>query len=237
MARPGSSANGGGEGNAPRARGPRFDPELVAHVLERYRAGWFLMDNDGAGAQWVTPYQRALLPLDERFAVSRSLRAMVRRGGFRVTTDAAFGRVIRACAVASPGREETWLNGQIIAVFEHLHAAGHAHSIEAWLPSAEGGADVLVGGLYGLAMGRVFCGESMFSLPALGGSNASKVCLVHLVTHLRALGFVVLDAQLPNPHLEQFGLFTVDQAQYLRTLETHAQGIGPAWLPFPREMP
>jgi len=208
---------------------------LIAQLLSLYRDGWFPMarsleelkearatDPDASEVSWVQPDQRAIIPLDERFKVPTSLARRVRSGRFVVTSDVAFGRVIRACGEPQPEREETWLHPEIIALFELLHDAGHAHSVEAWL-AKENGELVLVGGLYGLSLGRIFAGESMFSRPALGGTDASKVCLVHLVEHLRRRIFVLLDAQLENPHLDQFGLYTMQAEAYQQVLEQEAQ--------------
>jgi len=129
----------------------------------------------------------------------------------------------------APGREETWIDPTVVAIFEALHRAGLAHSVEAWVRGE--GEERLVGGLYGLALGRVFCGESMFSRPAEGGTDASKVCLVKLVEHLRGRGFRVLDAQLSNPHLVQFGLYEVSGFRYRRWLEEWADQSA-EWLPW-----
>ena len=212
-------------------RQPESDEELVGAALSAYRAGWFPMYMAEEGVvQWVQPRRRSLIPLDERFAVSRSLRSVVRSGRFMVTSDEAFEAVIRACAVPGRGRESTWLNEEIVGVFLRFHRAGLAHSVEAWLAGA-GGERTLVGGLYGLALGAIFCGESMFSRPALGGSNASKVCLVHLVEHLRQRGFAALDAQLTNPHLEQFGSHEITQREYALLLRKHS-GRALGWAPF-----
>ncbi len=228
---------------------------LVDKALALYRQGWFPMfDDERRVLEWVQPHERGLLPLDERFRVPRSLRQRVRSGKFVITCDRAFGRVIRECGTPAPGRERTWLSPEIIDLFEALHAAGHAHSIEAWVVETKDGirdsafgiredAEVpsrmpsaelrvpepfLVGGLYGLALGSAFCGESMFSRPDLGGTDASKVCLVHLVEHLRAQGFVLLDAQLHNEHLEQFGLFEVPMEAYTGMLKA-AAGVAVQW--------
>lgn len=198
-------------------------PELSADervrldaLLGMYRQGWFPMrEPDGPEVRWVQPQRRAVIPLDERFHVPRNLRARVRAGRFEIGHDRAFGEVIRACAEPGEGREETWLAPEIIDAFELFHRAGVAHSVEARL----GG--VLVGGLYGVALGRVFAGESMFSRPGQGGTDASKVCLVHLVEHLRRRGFVLLDAQLANPHLEQFGAYEMPREEYLAILAEH----------------
>lgn len=112
-----------------------------------------------------------------------------------------------------------------------MHQAGLAHSVEAWTPGHEGHPPQLVGGLYGLAVGTVFCGESMFSRPALGGSNASKVCLVHLVHHLRRRGFTLLDAQMTNDHLEQFGCYTMPREEYIERV-AQSPLESPDWQPF-----
>lgn len=196
---------------------------LVDKALALYGQGWFPMfDDERRVVEWVQPHERGLLPLDERLRVPRSLRQRVRSGKFIITCDQAFGRVIRECGTPAHGRERTWLCSEIIDLFETLHAAGHAHSVEAWVN------DTLVGGLYGLALGGAFCGESMFSRPDLGGTDASKVCLVHLVEHLRSRGFVLLDAQLHNEHLEQFGLYEVPMDAYTGMLKS-ATGVAAQW--------
>lgn len=196
-----------------------------------YAQGWFPMHdsgNDGKGeVRWVQPHHRGIIPLDPAvFRVPRSLRQRVRGGGFVITCDKVFDRVIRECAAPAKGREETWLDPTIIGLFELLHRAGLAHSVEAWAPATRDAgttrlelSHTLVGGLYGLCVGSVFCGESMFSRPALGGTDASKVCLVHLVEHLRARKFTLLDAQLTNTHLEQFGAFEMPRGEYLKHLD------------------
>lgn len=211
----------------------------VRHVLRMYREGWFpMLMESGRGVEWVQPHERAIVPLDGRFKVSKSLAQRVRSGRFIVTHNRAFGEVIRACASPAKGREDTWLHPSIIDAFDLLHQAGHAHSVEAWLPpvgqrvaSRVGdppAGSVLVGGLYGLALGSVFCGESMFSRPNQGGTDASKVCLVHLVQHLRARGFTLLDAQLSSEHLERFGMYEMPQEMYAKHLAAHA-GDAVAW--------
>ncbi len=194
---------------------------LVSASLSLYARGWFPMCDPGTGVvHWVLPRKRGVLPLGEGFRVSRSLRALVRSGRFRVTCDVAFGRVIRECGRLRGGRTETWLCPEIIRLFDLLHRSGHAHSVEAWREGPRG--PVLVGGLYGLVVGSAFCGESMFTREDLGGTNASKVCLVHLVDHLRSQGFTLLDAQLANPHLEQFGCYEIEQAECAELLGTAA---------------
>lgn len=203
----------------------------VPRVLELYAQGWFPMDASHRGrrartrTEWVQPEERGVFCLQPGgLIVSRSLRQRVRSGRFVITSDQAFGRVIRACALPSPGREETWINEEIVMIFEALHASGVAHSVEAWLPAEpeKGLERRLVGGLYGVAVGRIFAGESMFSRPEKGGTDASKVCLVHLWHHLRDLGFQLLDAQMFNPHLASLGLVTLSRDEFLAQLATHA---------------
>lgn len=190
------------------------------------------MNNPDTGeTEWVQGRRRGIIPIEpDKFRVPKTLGARVRSGRFRVTTDTDFAGVIHACAAASPGRDDTWIDSTIIDVFESLHALGLAHSVEAWL-DVPGELPRLVGGLYGLALGRIFCGESMFSRPDLGGTDASKVCLVKLVEHLRMRGFRVLDAQLSNPHLAQFGMYEVVNHTYKGWLDKWADE-GVEWGPW-----
>ncbi|MBI1190900.1 MAG: leucyl/phenylalanyl-tRNA--protein transferase [Tepidisphaera sp.] len=204
----------------PAPREPPTPEQALQWVLSMYRQGWFPMYDDASRqVQWVQPHHRGIIPLDDRFTASRSLRALVRRRHFVVTSDTAFIDVIEACAAPAKGREDTWLSDEIIDAFVAMHEKGLAHSIEVW---TRGPRRTLVGGLYGLRLGSVFCGESMFSRPDLGGTNASKVALVHLVHHLRRQGFTLLDSQMENDHLAQFGCFTIPREEYLRHLVKHA---------------
>jgi leucyl/phenylalanyl-tRNA--protein transferase len=153
--------------------------------------------------QWYTSDPRAIIPLD-RFRISRSLRGVLKRRTFSIAVDTAFPEVIRACA----DRAETWISDEVIEVYTALHRRGDAHSVEAWRGRT------LAGGLYGVVIGGAFFGESMFSRE----SNASKVALVALVGHLRARGFRLLDSQLMNEHMRQFGAVEIPRARYLRLL-------------------
>lgn len=153
---------------------------------------------------WFSPDPRAVIPLDERFHVPHGLRRTLKRGQFEVRVDTAFERVIRACA----RRKDTWINGTIMASYVNLHRLGHAHSVEAWLDGE------LAGGLYGVALGGAFFGESMFH----DVTDASKVALHALVERLRAHGFVLLDTQWTTPHLERFGTHEIPRAEYLELL-------------------
>ncbi len=195
-----------------------FSAELVVRA---YCAGYFPMarQRDGRGGiDWYSPDPRALLPLDERFKVRRSLAKRVKQRPYRITRDTAFAQVIRACAQPRPGAAETWISDQIITVYEDLHHAGLAHSVEAY------DGDELVGGLYGVALGAAYFGESMFSRRP----DASQLCLVHLVEHLRARGYHLLDVQFVNPHLAQFGVVETPRVRYLERL-AEALGAGVSW--------
>ena len=181
-------------------------PELV---LRAYRAGLFPMAETRRGNRlyWLDPEQRGVLPLD-RFHVPRRLLRTVRSGLYSVTSDRCFPAVISACASSAPGREDTWINPDIERLFGALHELGHAHSVEC---RQDG---VLVGGLYGVSLGGVFFGESMFSR----ARDASKVALVHLVARLRVGGYRLLDTQFTTSHLAQFGTEEVPRDDYKRLL-------------------
>lgn len=181
-------------------------PELL---LKAYAFGVFPMakSRDDAKVFWVQPKERGVLPLD-KFHVSRSLRKVLKRGEFTITCDQDFAGVLAGCAEPKPGRPETWINGTIVELFTSLHAAGLAHSVEVWRAGA------LMGGLYGLAMGAAFFGESMFSRVG----NASKVALCHLVGILKHGGFTLLDTQFITDHLKTFGAIEIPQADYLNLL-------------------
>lgn len=183
-------------------------------LLLAYRLGIFPMaeSRDAEDVLWVRPHERGILPL-ETFHVPRRLADTVKSDRYQIRVDTVFGEVIRGCAEARPGRRDTWINPAIIEVFEGLHARGLAHSVEAW----HGGA--LVGGLYGLSLGGAFFAESKFSRM----TDASKVALVHLAARLKMGGYVLLDAQFPNPHLEQFGAIAISEDRFQRLL---AQALG-----------
>ena len=168
-------------------------PDLM---LRAYRHGLFPMAETRRGERlfWLDPERRGVLPLDG-FHVPRRLRRTVLSDCFTVTTDQDFAGTVAGCATPVPGREDTWINPQIERLFAALYGMGHAHSVEIRK------AGVLVGGLYGVAIGGAFFGESMFSFV----SDASKVALVHLVARLRRGGFTLLDTQFVTAHLAQFG--------------------------------
>ncbi|MDT0632226.1 leucyl/phenylalanyl-tRNA--protein transferase [Rubrivirga sp. F394] len=187
-------------------------PDLL---VAAYRAGAFPMadPDDGDRVGWYAPDPRAVLPLDA-FHVPKTLARTVRAGRFRVTTDTAFEAVVRACAAPAPGREETWISDEIVAAYTALHEHGLAHSVECWTDGPEGAR--FAGGLYGVALGGAFFGESMVSRER----DASKVALVWLVRRLRAGGFVLLDTQMSTPHLARFGVVEIPRAEYERRLDT-----------------
>lgn len=177
-------------------------PELV---LRAYRHGLFPMAETRHGGRlfWLDPERRGVLPLD-RFHLSRRLLRTVLGDAFTVTADSNFSATIAGCAGAQPGRDDTWISPEIERLFITLHRQGHAHSVECWQQGA------LVGGLYGVAIGGVFFGESMFSLVR----DASKVALVHLVARLRLGGFALLDTQFVTAHLAQFGAEEIPRQEY-----------------------
>lgn len=178
-------------------------------LLHAYAAGIFPMARSRSDARlyWIDPEQRGILPLTG-FHVSHRLRRTLRRGGFEIRCDSAFEAVMRACGAPAPDRPETWINDQIVRLFVDLHQRGLAHSVEAWQDG------ILVGGLYGLALGAAFFGESMFSRR----TDASKVALVHLVARLKAGGFRLLDTQFVTAHLSRFGAIEIPRQDYRRLL-------------------
>ncbi|MEZ5743662.1 MAG: leucyl/phenylalanyl-tRNA--protein transferase [Sphingomonadaceae bacterium] len=187
-------------------------PDLIAPdiLLLAYRAGIFPMSDarDDPDVFWVEPRIRAILPLDG-FHLSRSLKKTLRRESFEVTCNAAFSRVIEACAAPRPTEGGgSWISERIQASYENLHRLGFAHSIECWRE------DKLVGGLYGVGFDRVFCGESMFSTV----SDASKVALAWLVAAMREGGFELLDCQFQTEHLSTLGAVELPQEEYLALL-------------------
>jgi leucyl/phenylalanyl-tRNA--protein transferase len=174
-------------------------------MLRAYRAGLFPMAETRKGDRlyWLDPEKRGVLPL-EGFHLPRRLARTVLSSSFAVTVDQDFAGTIAGCASPAPGRDDTWINPQIERLFSELYRLGHAHSVE----SRQGGQ--LVGGLYGVAIGGVFFGESMFSF----ARDASKVALVHLVARLRLGGFRLLDTQFVTAHLAQFGAEELAREDY-----------------------
>jgi leucyl/phenylalanyl-tRNA---protein transferase len=205
----------------------------VDGLVGAYCAGYFPMgDNRGPEPiRWHNPDPRAILPLtpEEGLHVPRRLWERLRASPYEMTTDRAFEEVMRRCAAPRPppGEQESWIDERIIGAYTELHRAGHAHSIEAWSRTEP---SELVGGLYGVHIGAAFFAESKFYTPRRG-TDASKICLVHLVGHLRERGFELLDVQFWNPHLAQFGCMDIPRAEYLERLKV-ATTKPVAWLPF-----
>ncbi len=192
---------------------PKFlTPELV---LRAYAAGIFPMSEsrDDPSIFWVDPKLRGIIPLDQ-FHIPRSLGKKVRQNLFEIRCNTAFDQVINGCAEALPGQDnkgrgDTWINDEIIGAYSELHELGFVHCVECWQN------DRLVGGLYGVALGGGFFGESMFSRER----DASKIALVHLVARLKLGGFVLLDTQFVTDHLKQFGAVEIPARDYLELLE------------------
>ncbi|HSH69304.1 MAG TPA: leucyl/phenylalanyl-tRNA--protein transferase [Deferrisomatales bacterium] len=181
-----------------------------SRLLEAYRHGIFPWFSEGQPILWWSPDPRAVL-FPDRLHISRSLGKTLRRGRFRVTADRAFREVVAGCAAPRSGHDGTWITGEMADAYARLHDLGTAHSVEVW----ESGD--LVGGIYGVALGRVFFGESMFSR----ATDASKVAIVHLARQLQRWEFPLLDCQVHNPHLETLGAERIPRKQFLAALDAH----------------
>jgi leucyl/phenylalanyl-tRNA--protein transferase len=188
------------------AIGGDFSPE---RLLLGYSQGIFPWPTEGFPLLWFSPDPRFVL-VPDRIRVSRSLRKRMRKKTYRITTDTAFDEVICACAdVPRPGQSGTWITDELIGGYEALHERGFAHSVEAWDEE-----DVLVGGLYGVSLGGMFFGESMFAV----APDASKVAFVTLIGNLVHWGFDLVDCQVHTEHLERFGAERWSRARFLETL-------------------
>lgn len=190
---------------------PDLTPDML---LKAYAVGVFPMAEDRNDPElfWVDPRMRGIIMLD-RFHVPRSLRKVIRQGQFEVTYDCDFEGVIEACAESTDERPRTWINDKIIELYSTLHRMGHAHSVECRLSGQ------IVGGLYGVSLGGVFFGESMFSRI----TDASKVALVHLVASLRLGGYRFVDTQFITRHLARFGAVELPRNEYRKLL---SQSLG-----------
>lgn len=178
-------------------------------LVSAYASGWFPMAVGDGDIRWFSPDPRGIIPLDA-FHVPRRLARVIRRSGFTIEINRVFEEVIRACALAERDAADagTWIDQEIFESYCALHAAGFAHSVEVWKDGK------LAGGLYGVALGGAFFGESMFHYV----TDASKVALVTLVDRLRERGFTLLDTQWTTEHLEQFGAIEIPRARYLKLL-------------------
>jgi leucyl/phenylalanyl-tRNA--protein transferase len=179
-------------------------------LLKAYACGIFPMAEsaDDNALYWIEPERRGILPLD-RVHVPRRLVRTIRQGGFEVRVDNDFEAVIDGCAAPRAGRRSTWINGRIRSLYADLFALGHCHTVEVW------DGDELIGGLYGVHLGRAFFGESMFSR----ARDASKIALIYLVARLKFGGFELLDTQFLTGHLARFGAIEVGRAEFQRLLE------------------
>ena len=192
----------------------KITPEIV---LKAYATGVFPMSDgrDDRKIFWVDPENRGILPLDN-FHLPRRMHRIVRTDQFQIRTDTAFAEVMDACAAPALGRWTTWINHEIQELFLDLHERGFAHCVETWTN------DELTGGLYGIALGGAFFGESMFSRR----NNASKVALIHLVGRLKLGGFILLDTQFITNHLLQFGAVEITRAAYHSRLASALSVVG-----------
>ena len=188
------------------------DPDIMASLrpeilISAYAQGMFPMVQDGE-LMWFRPQQRGLMPLDERFHISRSLARTIARGRLVCTIDRSFDDVVRLCA-ERPDGPQTWISPEILLAYARLHELGLAHSIEAW-PAEQAGRGEPVGGLYGVTLGGAFFGESMFHTV----TDAGKVALAYCVEHLRKRGFALFDIQWTTPNLRRFGAYEVLHRRY-----------------------
>lgn len=215
-------------------------PEIL---VSAYMQGVFPMAEVHTGeVRWYSPDPRGVIPLDQ-FYIPRSVAKAVRSRRFEIRADERFREVMQACAgarlIEGEPEHETWISDELIDLYSRLHIAGLAHSVEAYLNdvNGEGAGGTLVGGLYGVTLAGAFFGESMFIRPELGGTDASKICLVWLVAHLRARGFTLLDTQFLTPHLERFGCIEIPRSQYLHQLRDALAASEVQWGAFPAACP
>jgi len=179
----------------------------IERLLEAYRHGIFPWYSDGQPILWWSPDPRMVLAPTE-IEISRSLRKRIRNSGYEVRVDTCFAAVVSACAAPRAGQPGTWITREMAAAYGALHLAGYAHSVETW---NEG---TLAGGLYGVSIGRMFFGESMFS----SASDASKIALAHLARQLERWDFGLIDCQMSTPHLASLGAHEMPRAQFMRAL-------------------
>lgn len=193
-----------GEPNGLLAAGADLSVERLVSAYERGIFPWY---SDGQPILWWSPDPRMVLAPD-KLKISRSLRKRLARDDYEVTADTAFEEVVRGCAAPRSGHDGTWITDDMLAAYVRLHRAGYAHSIETWI----GGR--LAGGLYGVALGRMYYGESMFTRVP----DASKIALVHLARHLERSGFGLIDCQMATAHLARFGAREIPRAAFVRKL-------------------
>jgi leucyl/phenylalanyl-tRNA--protein transferase len=193
----------------------------VARLLAAYRRGIFPWFNAGEPILWWSPDPRMVL-FPAEFKISRSLKKRLARADYDVRVDTSFTRVMQECAAPRDGAAGTWISPMMIAAYGAMHEAGHAHSFETWIDGENG--RELAGGLYGVAIGRAFFGESMFSRK----TDASKIALAHLVRFLSLHGFGVIDCQMNTAHLTSLGAREIPRAEFAALLERLTGLPGPA---------
>ena len=176
-------------------------------ILKGYSLGIFPMSEkfDDPNIYWINPKKRGVIPINN-FKISKSLKKEIKRNKFKVTINKSFNEVITNCAKKTKNRPATWINKEIIKLYSNLHEIGHAHSIEAWFQNK------LVGGLYGIDLGNIFCGESMFTKK----NNASKIAFIYLVKELSKNGYDLIDCQVPSAHLKSLGAEEIPRAELPR---------------------
>lgn len=193
-------------------------------LIVAYCQGAFPMaDPDTGEIQWYQPNPRAVLPMLD-IHVSHSLRKAINKQKFEIVADRNFEQVVRYCAEPRGDDEpDTWINEDIIQVYTELYNMGYAHSVEAYYNNQ------LVGGIYGMSINAAFFGESMFTKVELGGTNASKICLVALVDHLLKQNFSLFDTQFRNPHIDQFGVMNIPRSFYMIQLQSALEKNSVCW--------
>ena len=193
---------------------------MPERLLEAYRHGIFPWFSAGDPILWWSPDPRMVLFPDE-FKISHSLRKTLQRGQYEIRTDSAFERVMRACASPREGQNGTWIQEEIVEAYVRLHHMGLAHSVETWMENE------LVGGLYGVSLGRMFYGESMFSRR----TDASKIALAHLATQLKRWNFGMIDCQMNTPHLASMGAREIPRAHFIARLQEliHYPNLASPW--------
>lgn len=199
------------------AAGGDLTPE---RLLDAYRHGIFPWFSEGDPILWWSPDPRMVLFPGE-FKISRSLRKTLQRGHYEVRSDTAFEQVMRACAMPRDGQNGTWIQEEMISAYARLHQMGHAHSVETWMNGE------LAGGLYGVSIGRMFYGESMFSRK----TDASKIALAHLTAQLKRWNFGMIDCQMNTSHLSSLGAREIPRTEFIATLKKliHYPDIASPW--------
>lgn len=209
------------EPNGLLAAGGQLSSDWLLHAYSNGIFPWF---SDGEPILWWSPSPRTVIYTDE-LHISKSLAKTIKKQAFRVSFDQAFTEVMHACAEPRENQEGdgTWITDDIIAAYSQLHRLGHAHSVEVWHQ------DELVGGIYGIALGRMFFGESMFSRE----SNSSKIALFYLARQLKEWQYVAIDCQVYNPHLERMGAKQIPRTAFEALLSQHVKDVPSYWLTSP----